>query len=471
MSITAPNYVQGQYSVADRDRIFAKADKYPDASAGITNQVPTLAADGSIIWRQQSSGGGDGTANANIAVVEDTSTASQAYAVGDLLVYSGQLYRVTAAIAQGGTITPGTNVTPTTVADELESGGGGGGVSSFNGRTGAVTPQSGDYSASDVGALPAPSNTGTAGQVLTKTADGSEWANESGGGGNDANLAPVETTSTASQAYAVNSFLVYGGQLYRVTAAIAQGDTLTVGTNIAAADVGTYLAMVAAAPNAGGFAPAGYGSAGETLAKIGIGASTEAEFNTQLSTFFQTLPNRSFSAVCIYPDWLSDGTAYLGIIFKAGASYGSLVVMPNYNLGNDIHGVKRLINNVWSPYEWVNPPLTVDTEYRTTERYNGKPVYVQVFTIPSSVRGARTVYDKTITNFGLLVDVKATIHNAWNMPNLYGCTNLSTSGYAAYLDGASMQDTSTFRVAYFIGTSISSGWNPYITVKYVKTTD
>lgn len=33
-------------------------------------------------------------------------------------------------------------------------GSGGGGVTSFNGRTGSVTPQSGDYTASQVGALP-----------------------------------------------------------------------------------------------------------------------------------------------------------------------------------------------------------------------------------------------------------------------------------------------------------------------------
>lgn len=154
MSLTAPNYVQGLYSVANRDRILTKADKYPDASGGLTNQVPTLTSDGRIIWRQQSSGGGDGTANANIAIVEPTSTASQAHAVGTLLVYSGQLYRVTAAIAQGDVITPGTNVTPTTVANEMESSVAG--VTSFNSRTGAVTPQSGDYTAAMVGAATKP---------------------------------------------------------------------------------------------------------------------------------------------------------------------------------------------------------------------------------------------------------------------------------------------------------------------------
>lgn len=151
----APQYIQGNYSVAERDRIFAKADSYPDASGGLTYQVPTLMPNGSIAWRQQSSGGGDGTANANLAVVEPTTTATQAYAVGDLLVYGGQLYEVTAAISAGGTITPGTNVTPTTMGAYVQEQATGGGVTSFNGRTGAVVPAAGDYTAALVGADPA----------------------------------------------------------------------------------------------------------------------------------------------------------------------------------------------------------------------------------------------------------------------------------------------------------------------------
>lgn len=31
----------------------------------------------------------------------------------------------------------------------------------------------------------------------------------------------------------------------------------------------------------------------------------------------------------------------------------------------------------WQPWEWVNPPMLLDTEYRTTERYQGKPVYTK----------------------------------------------------------------------------------------------
>lgn len=49
-------------------------------------------------------------------------------------------------------------------------------------------------------------------------------------------IAPVEKTSSASQAYATGKQLIYNGVLYDVIAPIAANDTLTVGTNIQAAD-------------------------------------------------------------------------------------------------------------------------------------------------------------------------------------------------------------------------------------------
>lgn len=38
--------------------------------------------------------------------------------------------------------------------------------------------------------------------------------------------------------------------------------------------------------------------------------------------------------------------------------------------------VRSLYNGVWGEWEWVNPPTVAGYEYRTTERYNGKAVYV-----------------------------------------------------------------------------------------------
>ena len=69
-------------------------------------------------------------------------------------------YGITDAKIENGTITLGNKtITPLTSAP----------VTSVNSKTGAVT-----LSASDVGAIPS-TLTGTAGQVLTKTADGQEW--------------------------------------------------------------------------------------------------------------------------------------------------------------------------------------------------------------------------------------------------------------------------------------------------------
>ena len=54
-----------------------------------------------------------------IAGVEATMTATKNYTTGDLLVVGDSLYKVTVNIANGGSIIPGTNVTATTVAEQL----------------------------------------------------------------------------------------------------------------------------------------------------------------------------------------------------------------------------------------------------------------------------------------------------------------------------------------------------------------
>lgn len=61
------------------------------------------------------------TIHQNLAPIELTSTATKAYAVGEFLVYDNLLYRVTSAIALGGTITPGTNCVTDKVGNEIKT--------------------------------------------------------------------------------------------------------------------------------------------------------------------------------------------------------------------------------------------------------------------------------------------------------------------------------------------------------------
>lgn len=71
-----------------------------------------------------SGGSGGGASSTSIAPIESSTTASKAYAVGDLLFYNNILYKVTSAISQGGTITisgNNANVTDTDIDSELKT--------------------------------------------------------------------------------------------------------------------------------------------------------------------------------------------------------------------------------------------------------------------------------------------------------------------------------------------------------------
>lgn len=55
-------------------------------------------------------------------------------------------------------------------------------------------------------------------------------------------------------------------------------------------------------------------------------------------------------------------------------------------VSGEVYGVREKRLNVWGDWEHTNPPMEIGIEYRTTERYLGKPVYVKLFdcgTIPA----------------------------------------------------------------------------------------
>lgn len=58
-----------------------------------------------------------------------------------------------------------------------------------------------------------------------------------------------------------------------------------------------------------------------------------------------------------------------------------------YNQGSGWPIVTRVrnanISNAWQPWEWLTPPMEMGVEYRTTERYLGKPLYKKLIEFPS----------------------------------------------------------------------------------------
>lgn len=112
---------EGANNVQDFDGYFDKVKRYPTPAGARRGYVPMTDGNGQMILHSMTAPGSESEANANIAPLEAGPTASQAYAVGDLMVYQGQLMTVVQAIAEGGAITPGTNVMSYTVAQALMS--------------------------------------------------------------------------------------------------------------------------------------------------------------------------------------------------------------------------------------------------------------------------------------------------------------------------------------------------------------
>lgn len=65
--------------------------------------------------------------NAEMLAINEKSPALAAHAAGTYIIYAGEFYKVTRDIAIGDVLTEGTNISKTTIAEELSKGGGGGG--------------------------------------------------------------------------------------------------------------------------------------------------------------------------------------------------------------------------------------------------------------------------------------------------------------------------------------------------------
>lgn len=126
----------------------------------------------------------------------------------------------------------------------------------------------------------------------------------------------------------------------------------------------------------------------------------------------------------------------------------------------------------WDAWEWVNPPMQLGVEYRTTERYQGKPVYVSLINCGNmpSAGASKTVqapYDGTdnpITN-AWIVHSHLSYYNQ-TLP-MYGYDNTVTVRAASGMNGSGLisiyasEDTDL----------TNSNAILYVVLKYTKSTD
>ncbi len=119
-------------------------------------------------------------------------------------------------------------------------------------------------------------------------------------------------------------------------------------------------------------------------------------------------------------------------------------------------------NGTWGVWEWVNPPMVLGVEYRTTERYNQKPVYTKLVDCGAGPNKTR----KTVSGVAQNVETPVSAFGTW------GAITIPYEWYSGDSSGAqaincTMQEAS-IQIA---GTADYSANTVYVKIKYTKTTD
>ena len=111
-------------------------------------------------------------------------------------------------------------------------------------------------------------------------------------------------------------------------------------------------------------APAGYGLGSDSGHLITAADDLDTIIKNGVYQWGDYLPKNAPTKYCKMRVW-------------CGAGWASQETMSAYASEKDSIRRRVLNNGMWGPWEWVNPPMQVGVEYRTTERYLRKPVYAK----------------------------------------------------------------------------------------------
>ena len=193
-----------------------------------------------------------------------------------------------------------------------------------------------------------------------------------------------------------------------------------------------------------GAAPAGYG----------LGEVRASDFTTIAQV-------DAFKVSGVRGVYLTDGN-HIG-----GSVYGKLVCEATdrtctqkfsyyYANYNGLVELRRVCthNLDWQEWEWVNPPMWLGEEYRTTERYNGNPVYVKLVNFGALPNATQSTVSHGISDLEYCIDVSG---------NANGYNLIGYSGVEKVFCGTS---------SIAIKTSENlTAFSANVLLKYTKTTD
>lgn len=199
---------------------------------------------------------------------------------------------------------------------------------------------------------------------------------------------------------------------------------------------------------------------------FGLGASAAYLEGVDLNTLHENGWYR-LSSTCTNAPTAADGIAVGGgailEVVTGGSGYFAEQTYHLGTAGQQGGKLRRYYDNAtrtWQPWEWVNPPMELGVEYRTTERLFDKPVYTKML------------------GFGKMpnASLKSVAHGAENVNYIFVDLGKSAARTAA---GQNLLPLNTNITGIDVGsgkvnvrTAIDlSAYDMYLCLKYTKTTN
>ena len=192
------------------------------------------------------------------------------------------------------------------------------------------------------------------------------------------------------------------------------------------------------------FAPSGYGL-GETLGKYCADCHAVNEVG------FYYINNQTLNR----PDGVSSGTM---MVEKRTGSKGEETYLTIKMGTSEVREIYSAYEASWQGWEWENPPMTLGTEYRTTERWHGYYVYRKVIVfgnLPNNTYKSVTYHDGS---WGTVIPVSATGRTSGGQ--IFPTNNYSGSSGVVNLK----VDNNTITVYTNLDLSAQTG---YVDVRYI----
>ena len=151
-------------------------------------------------------------------------------------------------------------------------------------------------------------------------------------------------------------------------------------------------------------------------------------------------------------------------VLNKGSSYNTHQIVQTFE-GYEIHRYYDGSKQTWSEWAWANPPMRAGVEYRTTENFLEKPVYVQLIDFGYGPNNSNAHVTKTIANIDTIVRWSGTASDGTAFPfanHTYSPTHV--------LDGIVYKDSNALHIDLYTNEN-KSKVKLYVSVFYTKNPD